>query len=167
MQQLDNSTCVKNPSLASKKCSRSERKVRFAVPAPKSDTEDVTAAKEDDRPRQTGVVSRWDNGRGFGFIRPDDGSKDVFCHVTVIQDGNSLEEGSAVSYLAIYDDRRRKYRAEKVTGGITIDRVRPREVVEALKDETRFTHYSLEDVDSSDSSNTKVSIAALVDWWRC
>ena len=166
------------------KCRRSERNVTFAIPqatlqldnrkarmkvdarpskkslkkckrSSKSDNEDVKM-KVDAGPRQTGVVTRWDNGRGFGFIEPSDGGKGVFCHVTVIQDGNSLEEGSTVSYSAVYDDRRRKYRAENVTGGVTIDRVRPSEVARALKDETRFTHYSLEDIDVSNSSNTKV-----------
>ena len=143
------------PRQTGKKCKRSE--LTFAIPKTTSkSTNEDNAMEVDAGPRQTGVVTRWDNGRGFGFIEPHDGGKDVFCHVTVIQDGNSLEEGSTVSYSAVYDDQRRKYRAENVTGGVTIDRIRPSEVVQALKDETRFTRYSLGDIDMSNSSNTKV-----------
>ena len=157
------------PCATSKEPQRRGRKVRFAI-----DSDNVAGGDKAENDgcvrqtgvvaRQTGVVTRWDNGRGFGFIKPDQGGKEVFCHVTVIQDGNSLDEGSKVSYAAVYDDRRRKYRAENVTGGVTVDRVRPREVIQALKDESRFTHYSLEGVDVSDSSNTKVSRCLLYSW---
>jgi len=37
--------------------------------------------------------------------------------VSVITDGNMLEEGDTVEYECVYDDRKRKYRADKVTGG--------------------------------------------------
>ena len=158
-QKLDDSSkSPKQPCATSKEPKRREKKVRFAITT--SDPDDdggATKATNDGSARHTGVVTRWDNGRGFGFIKPDQGGKDVFCHVTVIQDGNSLQEGSKVSYVAVYDGRRRKYRAENLTGGVTVDRVRPREVIQALRDESRFTHYSLEGVDVSNSSNTKVS----------
>lgn len=64
----------------------------------------------------TGVACQW-NSRGFGFIRPDDGEEDVFCHVSAIKDGNCLREGDKVEYSIAYDDRKGKYRAEGVTGG--------------------------------------------------
>ena len=75
---------------------------------------------------KTGVVGRWNNDRGFGFITPDEGGEDLFCHVSQITDGNALEEGRAVSYDVSYDDRRQKYRAQNVTGGVTMDRAPPR-----------------------------------------
>ena len=48
----------------------------------------------------TGKVKWFDTTKGFGFITPDDGSKDVFAHHTAIQgDGyKSLEENQAVTY---------------------------------------------------------------------
>merc|ERR1719461_2296103 len=63
-----------------------------------------------------GTACRW-NERGFGFIKPDDGGEDLFCHVSAIKDGNCLQEGAQVTYEASYDDRKGKYRAENVYGG--------------------------------------------------
>ena len=51
----------------------------------------------------TGTV-RWFNAdKGFGFIQPQDGSKDVFVHVTAVQAAglNSLNDGQKVSYEVI------------------------------------------------------------------
>ena len=48
----------------------------------------------------TGKVKWFDSSKGFGFMAPDDGSKDVFAHHTAIQgDGyKSLQEDQAVTY---------------------------------------------------------------------
>lgn len=48
----------------------------------------------------TGKVKWFDSSKGFGFIAPDDGSKDVFAHHTAIAgDGyKSLQEDQAVKY---------------------------------------------------------------------
>jgi CspA family cold shock protein len=48
----------------------------------------------------TGTVKWFSDEKGFGFITPEDGSKDVFVHQTVIEsDGfRSLTEGSKVSF---------------------------------------------------------------------
>ena len=48
----------------------------------------------------TGKVKWFNESKGFGFITPDDNSKDVFVHFSAIQaDGfRTLAEGQAVSY---------------------------------------------------------------------
>ncbi len=66
--------------------------------------------------RMKGTACRW-NERGFGFIKPSDGSEDLFCHFSAITDGNCLAQGAEVEYTRAYDDRKGNYRATEVTGG--------------------------------------------------
>lgn len=49
----------------------------------------------------TGTVMRFDEAKGFGFIAPDDGGKDLFAHFSGISmDGyKTLTAGERVSYL--------------------------------------------------------------------
>jgi CspA family cold shock protein len=48
----------------------------------------------------TGTVKWFNDAKGFGFITPDTGGKDVFCHQTAIQavGHRSLLEGQKVEY---------------------------------------------------------------------
>ena len=50
--------------------------------------------------RITGTVKFFNNEKGFGFISPEDGSKDVFVHHTAIQSNGfrSLNEGDRVEF---------------------------------------------------------------------
>lgn len=44
---------------------------------------------------------KWFNGqKGYGFIQPDDGSKDVFVHISAVERAGltGLNEGQKVSY---------------------------------------------------------------------
>jgi cold shock protein len=48
----------------------------------------------------TGIVKFFNTSKGFGFIRPDDGSKDVFVHVSAVERAGlgSLNEGQKLSF---------------------------------------------------------------------
>lgn len=55
----------------------------------------------------TGTVKWFNADKGFGFITPDDGSKDLFVHQSAIAgDGSrSLSEGAKVSFDAEAGDK--------------------------------------------------------------
>ena len=65
----------------------------------------------------TGTAKRWNAQKGFGFIAPDDGGDDVFCHFSAIQDGAMLKQGATVTFEKVFDESKGKERAEQVTGG--------------------------------------------------
>jgi CspA family cold shock protein len=48
----------------------------------------------------SGTVKWFNAARGYGFIQPDDGSKDVFVHISALERAGlrSLSEGQKVSY---------------------------------------------------------------------
>ena len=50
--------------------------------------------------RQTGTVKFFNSAKGFGFIRPNEGTKDVFVHVSALQAAgiSHLEDGQQVSF---------------------------------------------------------------------
>ncbi|QEN86499.1 cold-shock protein [Labrys sp. KNU-23] len=61
----------------------------------------------------TGTVKWFNEQKGYGFIQPDDGSKDVFVHISAVEQAGfrSLQEGQKVSYEIIQDRRSGKMSA--------------------------------------------------------
>lgn len=51
----------------------------------------------------TGTVKWFNPQKGFGFIQPQDGGKDVFVHITAVQAAGltGLDEGQRVSYEVV------------------------------------------------------------------
>ena len=52
-----------------------------------------------------GVVARYDEERGFGFITPDAGGADLFVHVSVLKGAEALYQGDRVRYQVRQSDR--------------------------------------------------------------
>ncbi|MCC8368894.1 MAG: cold-shock protein [Rickettsia endosymbiont of Oxypoda opaca] len=48
----------------------------------------------------TGKVKWFNSTKGYGFIQPDDGSKDVFVHISAVEEAGirNLNEGQNVSF---------------------------------------------------------------------
>ena len=57
--------------------------------------------------RVNGTVKFFNHTRGFGFIQPEDGGKDVFVHATALERAGmrGLNEGQKVSFN-VEEDRR-------------------------------------------------------------
>ena len=65
-----------------------------------------------------GTVSWYDEGKGFGFLTPDDGGEDVFVHARALADGLlSLAEGDRVVFDVVAGDRGPQARDVSLAGG--------------------------------------------------
>ena len=64
----------------------------------------------------TGIVKWFNTQKGFGFIQPDDGGKDVFVHISAVERAGmtGLGEGQKVSYELKTDKVRGKTSAENL-----------------------------------------------------
>ena len=64
----------------------------------------------------TGTVKWFNIQKGFGFIQPDGGGKDVFVHISAVERAgmNSLNEGQKVSFDLLADRRTGKSSADNL-----------------------------------------------------
>lgn len=64
----------------------------------------------------TGTVKWFNSQKGFGFIQPADGGKDVFVHISAVERSgmSTLNEGQQISYELVTDRTRGKTSAENL-----------------------------------------------------
>ena len=63
-----------------------------------------------------GTVKWFNPAKGFGFIQPDDGSADVFVHISAVERSglSTLNEGQKVSFEVERDPKRGKTSAVNI-----------------------------------------------------
>eukprot|EP00551_Chaetoceros_affinis_P000384 CAMPEP_0203638896 /NCGR_PEP_ID=MMETSP0088-20131115/4784_1 /ASSEMBLY_ACC=CAM_ASM_001087 /TAXON_ID=426623 /ORGANISM="Chaetoceros affinis, Strain CCMP159" /LENGTH=119 /DNA_ID=CAMNT_0050493629 /DNA_START=92 /DNA_END=451 /DNA_ORIENTATION=+ len=78
---------------------------------------------EEETARRTGVVKWFNTEKGYGFIIPDDGERDIFVHQTAInvQGFRSLADGESVEFETVADPQTGKIKAHDVTGPGRVD----------------------------------------------
>lgn len=64
----------------------------------------------------SGTVKWFSNTKGFGFIQPDDGSTDVFVHISAVERAgmSALNEGQKISYEIVSDRKSGKNSADNL-----------------------------------------------------
>jgi CspA family cold shock protein len=64
----------------------------------------------------TGTVKWFNPQKGFGFIQPDDGSKDVFVHISAVERSGlgDLREGQKIKFELTEDRRSGKMSADRL-----------------------------------------------------
>ena len=64
----------------------------------------------------TGVVKWFNSQKGFGFIQPENGDKDVFVHISAVERAglSTLNEGQKVSFDIVADSRSGKSSADNL-----------------------------------------------------
>ena len=64
----------------------------------------------------TGIVKWFNNQKGFGFIQPESGGKDVFVHISAVERAgmSTLNEGQKVSFDIVADRRGGKSAADNL-----------------------------------------------------
>ena len=63
------------------------------------------------KPLLTGVLKTWKEDRGFGFISPDNGGRDVFIHISAIGESSRRPVPGDIIHYQLVRDKNGKFRA--------------------------------------------------------
>ena len=65
----------------------------------------------------TGTVNWFNEQKGYGFIQPENGSKDIFVHISAVERAGlrTLKEGQKVSFEIVTDKRTGRSSAGNLT----------------------------------------------------
>jgi CspA family cold shock protein len=84
-----------------------QRRLRSAFLSPPRGSRRPHNLKE--RPMPSGTVKWFNPQKGYGFIQPSDGGRDVFVHISAVEQAglSTLTEGQKISYDVVTTDRGR------------------------------------------------------------
>jgi cold shock protein len=63
------------------------------------------------KPLLTGVLKTWKEDRGFGFITPDNGGRDVFIHISALGEPDRRPVPGDIIHYQVARDKQGKFRA--------------------------------------------------------
>jgi CspA family cold shock protein len=71
---------------------------------------------DEERPVSNGTVKWFNTQKGYGFIQPEDGGKDIFVHISAVERAGlrELREGQRVAFEAVLDRKSGKSAAENL-----------------------------------------------------
>jgi CspA family cold shock protein len=61
-----------------------------------------------------GKIKLFNEDKGYGFIRPDDGDNDVFFHISALREGDEIVMGAVVKFEMGVDQKSGKPKAVSV-----------------------------------------------------
>jgi cold shock protein len=61
-----------------------------------------------------GKIKMFNEGKGFGFIKPDDGGVDVFFHISALREGDEITVGKVITFEMGTDPKSGKSKAVSV-----------------------------------------------------
>jgi len=66
---------------------------------------------------QSGTVKWFNSQKGYGFIQPDEGGKDVFVHISAVERAglSGLNDGQKINFDVVTDSRTGKSAADNLT----------------------------------------------------